>query len=656
MSWIQSLYDTYENCSSFVGIIKENEPILLPEGHMTQYAHIEVWLDKNGDIIPGLSKAIISKQEALTIIPCTEDSAGKANGRAPHPLFDKLQYLAGDYCEYGGDEKRHQFDEYITALKAWCESSYGNNTVKIILSYLEKCRLITDLIRERILYCDTKGKLLKAWNGDKSTETPGIFKTEAKTDQFSAFIRFNVDSKEAWLDRDVWQSHIDYQRSRGGEMDYCYATGNMSVLSKYSPKNIRRSGDGAKLISSNDNSNFTYRGRFTDAGQAARIGKETTDKAHAALRWLVSKQGKRITDTQAIISWRIYNGLTLDVSADTVDMNNEFACLLNDELNEPITGEDFADRLKKSVSGYIANLDGSETAAIMILDSATPGRMSINYYRELPEKELIKRIAKWHTECSWLQRYRFVQDGVDSKGKPKYKTVSFIGAPSPKIITEAAYGKDCSDKLKKFTIERIIPCIVDGTSFPRDIMLNVVRQASDPRGKEQWEINMLIGVACSLIRKCRADWNRNEHKEEWNMSLNTETKDRSYLFGRLLAWMEQAERSTYGPEDKTRLTNAQRLQPYYVQHPGKTAMNLWDKLQPYMNRLRQTKPNLYIRYFNGIQEIFNSLNEEAMLDPSSLNELYLLGYFSQTQEIFKKNKNNDDNTNGEEIIDEQAGQ
>ena len=47
----------------------------------------------------------------------------------------------------------------------------------------------------------------------------------------------------------------------------------------------RNSGDRAKLISSNDSANFTFRGeRFSDAGQALRIGYETTQKAHSALR------------------------------------------------------------------------------------------------------------------------------------------------------------------------------------------------------------------------------------------------------------------------------------------------------------------------------------------------------------------------------------
>ena len=53
-------------------------------------------------------------------------------------------------------------------------------------------------------------------------------------------------------------------------------------ISELSPKKIRNSGDGAKLISSNDDKGFTFRGRFDLPSEAACVGRVTTEKAHNA--------------------------------------------------------------------------------------------------------------------------------------------------------------------------------------------------------------------------------------------------------------------------------------------------------------------------------------------------------------------------------------
>ena len=69
-------------------------------------------------------------------------------------------------------------------------------------------------------------------------------------------------------------------------------TPNAEIL----PDKIRHSGDDAKLISSNDKSGFTYRGRFIDAEQTFSVSFEASQKAHNALRWLIGKQGFRNGD------------------------------------------------------------------------------------------------------------------------------------------------------------------------------------------------------------------------------------------------------------------------------------------------------------------------------------------------------------------------
>ena len=102
MSWIEKLYETYNNCENAIGTgPNKNDVPLLPICHTTQKAQIEIVLNQNGKCVKAQA---IPRDEARTIIPCTESSAGRTSGTTPHPLCDKLQYVAADYAEYGGDK------------------------------------------------------------------------------------------------------------------------------------------------------------------------------------------------------------------------------------------------------------------------------------------------------------------------------------------------------------------------------------------------------------------------------------------------------------------------------------------------------------------------------------------------------------------------
>ena len=87
MSWIEKLYQTYENNLEYVG--NQNEAIpLLPLYHSTQNAQVHVVLDGDGNF---LRASAVNKDDAQTIIPATEESAGRSGSKiAPHPLCDTL--------------------------------------------------------------------------------------------------------------------------------------------------------------------------------------------------------------------------------------------------------------------------------------------------------------------------------------------------------------------------------------------------------------------------------------------------------------------------------------------------------------------------------------------------------------------------------------
>lgn len=650
MSWIEMLYRTYENSQNEVGRFfpakldhngKHMRPPrpLLPVYHTLQNSNIEIVLDIEGNYIKNAT-TVIPKIEAMTIIPCTEESANRTGQIAPHPLFDTLQYLAGDYKKYGGD-KASGYEKYCEQLQDWCCSPYSHPSVKAVYTYILKGCLIEDLVSDGILHCGDEGKLLRSWNGDKE-DTPPIFKT--LNDPLTSFIRIRVRNPSSmedalYLDQSVRNSYIEYVTSKDRALDLCYVQGKRIQRSEYSSKYIRRPGDGAKLISSNDKSGFTFRGRFDKSIEAFSVGVETTDKAHSALKWLIDRQGWH-NGEQVILCWGTRGE---DVPALHKDGWDFFG---GDVLEQVDTESAYAEKLNIAISGYGSKgLDEKANVVVMVLDSAVPGRLSIPYYRELNGSEFLERIKHWYRTCVWTLSKTLFETEQNKKGGFKSRRTRYMGSPAPVDIVYAAYGRGVSDSLKKATIERLMPCIMDKSPVPPDLVRSVARRASNPQGMEEdWEYEQTIDIACALIRKSLNDrynkqYRSNEYQEVWKLALDEENRDRSYLFGRILAYYDNLETWANSLAGESRMTNAKRLMIRYRQAPAKTAEILDRQIQPYIRRLGD-RATYRLHKLNELYDLLNGKDENGnkKFNNTPLNESYLLGYRSQLNDFYFKSQ------------------
>ncbi len=610
MSWIEKLYQTYENNTGAIGCREDAVP-LLPICHTTQNAHVTITIDAEGNF---LRAAVVPKGESRTIIPATEESSGRTSGATPHPLCDKLQYVAEDYASYGG-EKKNCFNLYKILLKEWINYDGSQWKLQAIAAYTAKERVIEDLINASILYADAGNKLLDVWTEDENI--PEIFKLlpggsdnkgNKKPWQADAFIRWCVVKPgnplpEVWLDSRLWQSWIDYYVNIKNIISLCFVTGTEVPLAVQHPAKIRNDGDKAKIISSNDQSGYTFRGRFTTAAEACCIGFQVTQKAHSALRWLIARQGRRDGD-QAIVAWAVSGADIPDPQADTLSF------LFGDKRNEDTpkisyTAQEVSLALKKKIAGYTVTLTATDNVVVIGLDSASPGRMAISYYRELTCSEFLKRIEAWHTGCCWQQYF----------GKDKI----FYGAPAPRDIAEVAFGRRIDDKLRKATIERILPCIIDAAAIPRDLVESCIRRASNRNGVEYWEWEKALGIACALYRK------QNE-KEEYNMALEETRTNRNYLYGRLLALAENLEQWAINAAGEKRPTNAERMMQYFADHPYSTWRTLEIGLVPYKTRLGG-RAHKILSLIDTVHGMFHSPEDYTRDD--RLSGEFLLGYHCQ---------------------------
>ena len=123
------------------------------------------------------------------------------------------------------------------------------------------------------------------------------------------------------------------------------------------------------------------------------------------------------------------------------------------------------------------------------------------------------------------------------------------------------------------------------------------------------------------------------------MSLNKESNERNYLFGRLLAVSHVLESEVLKAQaTSSRATNAERYMNAFSMHPVKTWMIIRKNLQPYLNRLSPGKKVYYSKLFD---EIMNQFDQVDYTD-KALDGRYLLGYYSQEYDIYHKTLGEED--------------
>lgn len=634
------LIDVYDKNSDKIGVIEYRNDIpytLLPLYHTSVTAQITVTINEHGNFIRGER---VDAADKMTIIPVTEKSGSRTAGKEPHPLCDNLRYLAGDYADYVQDDGEC-YQLYINQLKKWRESGSCHAKVQAIYEYLSQGTLITDLVSDGVLKLTSDGVL------DDKEVIQNI-------PQSKLFVRFIVRSSsldldspyvpdECWKDRTLQEKYIEYVRSLQTDKEMCYLTGNLDAPTYLHSAKIRNEGDRAKLLSANDNTYFTYRGRFVNKQEAFVVGTEASQKTHNALKWLIRRQGA-FFDSLVMVTWEsdLLKIPRWEADASTIisDYEDAYEADLDEEDRvgyvtdgNPIT----ADIFNKAMRGYGRNIPNTSNMVLVGLDAATSGRLSLVEAKQLEASRYLERIQTWHKSCEWVHEKR--KDG---------KTVRFSGMVGVKDIADILYGIENKGVLtivdangKKLYAEvakRMSPCIWDGARIPQDYVNRAIMKASNPmayKERKNWE--RVLTLACSMVKKFREERNS---KEEWTVELNTQENDRNYLYGQLLAVADRIEYRTYDKErDSSRVTNAKRYMNNFSQRPYDTWKVIAENVQPYMNKLELPER---LKYSDLLDEIYVKFRPGEYENNKRLEGLYLLGFHSQSYKFKHANSNGEE--------------
>ncbi len=573
MGLLQKAVETYGAMAHRAGQVfeGENEP-LAPISHIMARPQIIITLDQSGNFA---AAQVLDKNTPKIIIPATEESAGRTVKAAelPHPLCDYLRYLL--------PQNQVEYQHYISQLSTWANSSHTHPKLHAVLNYVQGGTILENLRQAGI---DAEEKAMVCWvvNGlGESLNGP------------------------CWTDRTLMNAFIDYYREKRTDTPpaLCMISGELEMPAGQHPKGIVPISGNAKLISANDSSGFTYRGRFDDAAQAATVGYAASQKAHSVLRWLVANQSVSFGG-RTFLCW---NPQGIQVPRVTGPMGRR-----SGTAQRAANPSQYQKQLREALSGWKEDLPQSAGVVIAAFDAATTGRLAVTYYNELLASDFLDRLHDWESSCCW-------EDGPYGIQSPSlFQIVSWaFGTPRN--------GKaEMDDRILSQQMQRLVACRVDKAPFPLDIERALAEKASHLLLYEGENRQKLLFTACAAIRKYHCD----HLKEEWDMALDKNCSDRSYLFGRLLAIADAIENNTYTDEDR-RETNAIRMQKAFTLRPMTTWSALWDKLRPYNKRLAQSKPGLYRYYHSVIDDILNRLSP---FDPTlnhKLDDIYLLGYSHQ---------------------------
>ena len=576
MGLFQKAIETYDAMESLAGVKVVDKETLAPVGYMIANAKIEITIDADGNFVRA------SNIDEKIPIPCTEESAGRTSAIAAHPLCDNLTYVAEI------DEKKH--DLYLAGLKSWAESKYSNLKLTAIYSYLKKNTVLSDCLNAKVIELDTSKKI-------KNEKDIVTWRVEG----------LGVNSGAVHEDTKLMNSYSEYYLSNNNSSDgICMATGKRENLAIQHLKGVSNFSGNAKLISSNDTSNFTYRGRFVKDCEAMTMGYVSSQKAHNALKWLLSNQGVSI-GARRIVCW---NPKGKEIP--------QFNLPLMPKTEKKVEPSDYKEQLQIVLNGYKGNLPESDTVVVAAFEAATSGRLSVTYYNELQGSDFLERLYYWDSTCCWYDN----RWGTESPAL--YYIINYA------FGTQRESGKvECDPRLIAQHMQRLISCRLDKALFPVDIMRNLVIKASNLQIYNGYAADTLIFITCAVVRKYRFD----HFKEEWKMALDENLDDRSYQFGRLLAVLEKIERDTYRDGD-VRDTNAIRLQAFYSQRPLTAFSQIMTGLKTgYYPRLTEGSKMYYEKIIGQIMEKISSSEE----DPDKpLAETYLMGYYLQKNELYTK--------------------
>ena len=638
MNLMSALFDTYEFAQTNDLVdnhsLAEKGQVLVPIFHSSRKSNgndvFEITIDEKGNAIGG---CFLEKDE-IVIFPVTEDSITRSGAKiAPHAICDELSYLAEEI-----DVKKNE--EYHKGIKELLEYEKEKGLCKnfeIIGKYICRNEILDDFLRFFVKDCEYSidDKYVLKYKIEEAAD-----KVKEKSINLSKiFITFKIEklySADISVTRDVGlhNFYIDYVKEMNQSernLRQCSATGQKD----YCIERHRGVIGNAKLISISNN-NETYYGRIKKGKDIFSLSYSASQKIHNMLKYLLDNETYRrfIGGDAYVVNW-----LAHDLEKGGFELISKWN-FADDEIEE-LTMSELGGEVSNLLGDYFLGKNRQFAAKndfyVLIVEKISNGRVSIKYFRRLTRSEAYERVKNWYESVSW-------------------KLYNKHWVPSLYEIVNFLYGEENSKgyltcenkKLVRSTIERLLPCVIDSKKLPGDIARLAFNKLSNKHSyKKAWQKALSIG--CALIKKHKYDYEGYNLNPDKISEVKKVKSSRDFNYGKLMAIYERVELAALLGRDgedlkkergkNLRITNADRLWSAMIRTPERTRFILESKIKPYMNILKKSKPGMYVFFDKMITEITLKLIELDDIqtgDKGALNEEFVLGYYYQKNEFYKK--------------------
>lgn len=627
MSLFTALHQTY-NYGLGHGIVdndNEDKSLLLPLYHNSMKSNgkniLEIKLDKSSNL---LGATFLNKDE-IVIFPVTEESVSRSSGVSPHPLFDNFDYLIKNNSK--------KSTAYLEGLRSWL--NYEDiDFVRIFYDFINNDNAFSKILEmlygdykikdnKNVEYVDKSGKKGKKTTVDFS-KIYLSYKVENYIDLKDVSITENKELHEKYIE------YINCVLTNDGSLPkiICNISGKEDYLClKHQPLI-----GSAKLISQITANNENYFGRFTSPDQTIKIGKTTSQKVMIMAKSLLDCKNtcRWLGGMTYAISWfsdDILNDSQFDISknikigkkffSELLDNEEEYS---NNEIGYLIGGVESENIIKSFTNGKILfSLDSSYYFAI--IDKISNGRVSVKYFNEIKNSDLIENIKHWQENYHW---FGYSND----KGEFNY-------TPGLRRFIFAAYGIERegrldidNDSFLTSQVSNIIASLIEGRKMPQNIIKALENNIKNrQKYKKTWK----------EVKLCALSALRDKGGVNSKM-LDREKTDRSYLYGRLLALYESIESNTYSKDD-SRITNAEKLWSSFINNPVTINFRLRTLVMPYRFKLKadEKKIKLCEKIDNEITIVSNLIsdnyNHENPTYNKPLGPAFIFGYEGQKNYI-----------------------
>lgn len=366
---------------------------------------------------------------------------------------------------------------------------------------------------------------------------------------------------------------------------------------------------GSVLIGFNNPSESSY---GNEQSYNSNISQAVMKKYTEALNYLLANpKHKILLDDVTVVFWamntsEVYEEMILaSLFGQTDKMNaEETENMLEDLLDHSKEGMVVEKRLQ-SLDMIDPNVD-----FYMLGLKPNSSRLSVKFIYRKKYADILWNIAKFQKELQ-----------ISEEGK---------SVPFWVIKEELRSPKNASEKINPALLTKIFESVIYGNPYPNAFLETVVRRVKTDVDKD---VNR---VRAGIIKACI---NRNYKEEEFGVALDKENCGQAYLCGRLFAVLEEMQRDAAGTKLNRTIKDA-----YFSSASAKPAMvfpKLVSLAQNHLKKVKMRKPETYQRLLG---EIIDGLNGEfPETFPLQDQGRFIVGYYQQYQDFFKKHEKVIDN-------------